>query len=159
MTLTKLDHRFGNEQLSYDAKPNYQPYVKLTFFFSKGSNISDEQFHRHWETVHADLTVASKDFRVNDLRRYVQFHQTQESKEKVKSMGMDLMDVDGCSEIWVKDWDSWERFLNSPEYAKALGPDCKNFMGSTIKVMAGMDNLIYGKAVPSEGGSDGIQFH
>ena len=39
-----------------------------------------------------------------------QFHQTPEAKEKVKSMGMDLLEVDGCSEILVNSWENWEKF-------------------------------------------------
>lgn len=72
MTLKKIDHTFKHQQLSYDAKPNYQPYIRLSFFFSKLPNVSYEQFHRHWETVHADLTVASKAFKDCHIGRYVQ---------------------------------------------------------------------------------------
>ena len=45
MTLKKLDYEFTNPQLSYDAKPNYQPYIKLTFFFSKLPEVSYEQVY------------------------------------------------------------------------------------------------------------------
>lgn len=45
------DHKFVLPQLHTDAKPNYQPYVKLTFYFKKRPDISYEQFHQHWETV------------------------------------------------------------------------------------------------------------
>jgi hypothetical protein len=31
-------------------------------------------------------------------------------KEKVKALGMDLGDWDGCSEIYVKRWEDWENF-------------------------------------------------
>jgi len=69
---------------------------------------------------------------------------------------MDLLDFDGCSEIWVKSWDDWERFSSvrfacqsqsqtnteqSPEYARLLAPDCDLFMAMPIKVMAGRGNL------------------
>lgn len=153
MVLKKIDYQFKHEQLSYDAKPNYQPCVKLSFYFSKLPNVSYEQFHRHWETVHADLTVAAKDFKACKLQRYVQFHQTPEMKEKARSLGLNHLEYDGCSEIWVKEWDDWLRFfevsllpvvsrsfdssdglLQSPEYAKALGPDCGNFMAMPISV-------------------------
>lgn len=111
MTLKKIDHEFKNDSLSYDAKPNYQPYIRLSFWFSKLPEVSCEQFHRHWETVHADLTVATKDFRVNDIKRYVQFHQTPEMKERAKSLGLEHLDYDGCSEIYVKSWEDWENFF------------------------------------------------
>ena len=72
MTLKKIDHEFKHPQLSYDATPNIQPCIKLSFWFNKLPHVSDEQFHRHWETVHADLTVAAKDFNVCKIQRYVQ---------------------------------------------------------------------------------------
>ena len=72
MTLKKLDHLFKNPQLSYDSQPNTQPYIRLSFYFRKLPEVSDEQFHRHWETVHADLTVASKAFKDCHIGRYVQ---------------------------------------------------------------------------------------
>ena len=101
MTLKKIDHDFKNESLSYDAKPNYQPCIRLSFWFNKLPEVSYEQFHRHWETVHADLTVATKDFNVCKIQRYVQFHQTPEMKEKAESLGLQHLNFDGCSEIWV----------------------------------------------------------
>jgi hypothetical protein len=61
-------------------------------------------------------------------------------KEKLKSLGMEVLDFDACSTIWVKDWESWEKFSSSPEYAAALMPDADHFMDyktSGIKVMAG----------------------
>jgi hypothetical protein len=111
MTLKKIDHEFKNDSLSYDAKPNYQPCIRLSFWFNKLPDVSYEQFHRHWETVHADLTVATKDFLVCDIKRYVQFHQTPELKEKAKSLGLEHMDYDGCSELWVKDFDDAMKFF------------------------------------------------
>lgn len=51
---------------------NRQPYFKITFFLTKKAGLSDEEFHRHWETLHADLTVATKGFRDILGLRYVQ---------------------------------------------------------------------------------------
>lgn len=75
MTLKKIDHQFKHRQLSYDAQPNVQPCIKLSFWFNKLPHVSDEQFHRHWETVHADLTIAAKEFNVCKIQRYVQVRQ------------------------------------------------------------------------------------
>jgi hypothetical protein len=46
-----------------------------------------------------------------------QLYQSPDMKEKIKSLGMELLDFDACSTLWVKDWESWERFSSSPEYA------------------------------------------
>ncbi|TKA75001.1 hypothetical protein B0A55_02647 [Friedmanniomyces simplex] len=144
MTLKKIDHGFKNDALSYDATPNYQPCIKLSFFFNKRPEVSHEQFHKHWETVHADLTIAAKDFKACKIQRYVQFHQTPDMKEKAKQLGLEHVAFDGCSEIW------------SPEYANAMQPDCAHFLAFPIHVMVGYDNLIFGHAIPGEGGKDGI---
>ena len=72
MTLKKIDHSFTYPQLSYDAKKNTQPCIKLTFYFNKLPEVSYEQFYGHWATVHADLTVAAKAFGACEIQRYVQ---------------------------------------------------------------------------------------
>lgn len=46
-----IEHDFVFDRLSPSSKPNIQPYVKLVFFFRKRSDISYEDFHKHWETV------------------------------------------------------------------------------------------------------------
>jgi hypothetical protein len=72
MTLTKINHKFKNPELSYDAKANIQPCVKLTFYFNKLPEVSYEQFYGHWSTVHADLTVAAEGFSLVKIQRYAQ---------------------------------------------------------------------------------------
>lgn len=59
-------------QLSHDARPNAQPYIRISFLFKKRPEISYSQFFRYWETVHADLTVAIKAFGASNFLRYVQ---------------------------------------------------------------------------------------
>ncbi|KAF2653503.1 hypothetical protein K491DRAFT_514932 [Lophiostoma macrostomum CBS 122681] len=136
----KVDHRFTYEELEWNHKENYQPCIKLSFFFKKLPNVDDDHFQMHYNHVHSDLTIASKGFNVYKVQRYVQLYQSPEMKEKIRSLGMELLDFDAVSTLWVKDWDSWERFSTSPEYAAALMPDADHFMDykqSGIKVMAG----------------------
>jgi hypothetical protein len=75
MTLTKIDHQFTYPQLSYDATPNTQNYIKLSFYFNKLPNVSYDQFYGHWSTVHADLTVAAQGFAAVKIQRYTQVNQ------------------------------------------------------------------------------------
>jgi len=152
----KIDHKFAFDALSYDAKPNYQPYVKLSFFFNKLPHVSYEQFHKHWETIHADLTVGTNAFWNSKVQRYVQFHAPPEAKEKVKGLGLELMDYDGCSEIWVKSFDDWEKFANDPNFGKKLVGDSDHFMQLPFRVMAGYENLIFGPPIPGIGGVAGV---
>ncbi|KAK3066623.1 hypothetical protein LTR53_016955 [Teratosphaeriaceae sp. CCFEE 6253] len=135
MTLTKIDHPFQNPPLAYDAAPNHQPGIKISFFFNKLPHVSDEHFFRHWETVHADLTIAVPQFRACKIRRYVQLQQTAEMKARARELGMVHVDFDACTELWVERWEDWMAFFN---------------------VMVSTENLIFGPAIPGLGGKDGV---
>ncbi|KAH8651835.1 EthD domain-containing protein [Tricladium varicosporioides] len=157
MTLTKINHTFTYPQLSYDATPNIQPCIKLSFYFNKLPEVSYEQFYGHWSTVHADLTVAAKGFGLCKIQRYVQLGQTPEFKQKASQLtGIKMLEFDGCSEIWVKTWDDWMAFFKSEEYAQAMNPDCKYFMAMPISVYCGEENVVFGEGVKDMAGKDGI---
>lgn len=79
-----------------------------------------------------DLTVAAKDFKTFKIARYVQVHQTSEFKEKAKSLGLEHMDYDGCSELWVEKWEDIAAFFGSEEYKRVMQPDCPNFMAMPV---------------------------
>jgi hypothetical protein len=110
MTLKKIEHTFAYDRLSYDAKPNEQPYIKLSFFFNKSPDVSYEHFHKHWQSVHSDLTIGTKAFKTNQIQRYVQLHAYPELKKMATDSGLDLLDFDGCSEIYVKSFEDWDNF-------------------------------------------------
>ncbi|KAL5391787.1 hypothetical protein DPSP01_001076 [Paraphaeosphaeria sporulosa] len=159
MVHEKVNHTFSNDRFNWDAGENYQPCIKLSFFFKKLPNVDDDHFQMHYNHVHADLTVAAKLFNVVKIQRYVQTYQTPEIKARIRKAGMELLDYDACSQIWVREWEDWERFSTSPEYAAALLPDADHFMdykNSGIKVFAGQDNLIFGKAIPGCDETDGV---
>lgn len=48
-----------------------QPYFRFNIFFRKNAGITEEIFHSHWKSVHADLTVSEKDAGLR-LLRYTQ---------------------------------------------------------------------------------------
>lgn len=60
-------------------------------------------------------------------------------KAKVKSLGMDLLDYDGCSTLWFRNWTDAEKFFTSPQYT-SLAADCAHFMDTSkgIKMLAGL---------------------
>lgn len=149
-----VDHDFSHHQLHHDAKPNVQPYVKLTFYFKKRPDISYEAFHKHWQTVHADLAVGSKAFAAYNTR-YIQYHLYPEDKKKAASFeGFEMLDFDGSSEIHVKSFEDAKKFFESEEYVASMREDEGNWLARPVYMMVGYDNLIYGKAM--EGGTDGI---
>lgn len=62
------DHKFIFSKLNYDAKPNFEPAIKISVFFRKREDITHEEFFKHWQTVHADLTLAVQSFQDNIIR-------------------------------------------------------------------------------------------
>lgn len=50
---------------------NQQPYYRILLLFKKRPDVTEEYFHTHWKTVHADLTMAGKNIGVR-VSRYVQ---------------------------------------------------------------------------------------
>ncbi|KAH7377327.1 hypothetical protein BKA66DRAFT_572128 [Pyrenochaeta sp. MPI-SDFR-AT-0127] len=140
MVHNKIHHQFANPRFEWDVKENYQPCIKLCFFFRKLPSVSDVHFQMHYNHVHADLTVACEKFHAVKITRYTQTYQSPEMKERVKSLGMEVLDYDACSTIWVRRWEDWIEFASSAEYQAALMPDADHFMDyktSGIKVMAG----------------------
>lgn len=68
MAWDQIEHEFTHPQLSYDAKPNVQPYIKISVFFKKLDSIDYETFLGHWRTVHADMAAAVQIFRERIVR-------------------------------------------------------------------------------------------
>jgi hypothetical protein len=67
-------HNYTFDELKPDIPglgSNPQPYFRFLLLFKKKPGISEDYFHQHWGTVHADLTMASVDVGVQ-LTRYVQ---------------------------------------------------------------------------------------
>jgi hypothetical protein len=50
---------------------NQQPYSRFVILFKRNPNVTEEYFHQHWKTMHADLSIAGKNVGV-DILRYVQ---------------------------------------------------------------------------------------
>ncbi|OBT39689.1 hypothetical protein VE00_09973 [Pseudogymnoascus sp. WSF 3629] len=155
MPWQKIDHQFANAKLSYDSEPNFQPCIKVSVFFKKIDSIDYDTFFCHWQTVHADLATATQAFKTH-IVRYVQHHQTPEMKTRAASLGENILEYDGCAQLWVRTWDDWLAFYNSKEYAAALSADCDRFMALPMTYMVGYENLVVGDASKAMGGKDGF---
>ena len=64
-------HKYNFSELELGGGSNQQPYFRAMVFFHKKPGLTDEFFHEHWKSVHADLTMSVKDAGVT-LVRYVQ---------------------------------------------------------------------------------------
>lgn len=77
-------------------------------------------------------------------------------KERARALGENLLDYDGCAQLWVRTWDDWLGFYNSKEYAAALSDDCDRFMALPMTYMVGYENIVVGDGSKAMGGSDGM---
>ncbi|KAL6407687.1 hypothetical protein AUP68_08708 [Ilyonectria robusta] len=57
-------------------------------------------------------------------------------KQRAESLGENVLDYDGCAQLWVRSWDDWLAFYNSKEYAAALSDDCDRFMTLPMTYMS-----------------------
>ncbi len=64
-------HKFSFSELTLGTGSNEQTYFRALVFFHKKPGLTGEFFYEHWKSVHADLTLSTKDAGVN-LVRYVQ---------------------------------------------------------------------------------------
>lgn len=77
-------------------------------------------------------------------------------KARAASLGENVLEYDGCAQLWVRSWSDWQAFYNSAEYAAALSDDCNRFMALPMTYMIGYENLVVGDASGVIGGKDGL---
>lgn len=92
-----------------------QSMVKLVFLMPRRSDLSVEEFSRHWREDHAPIAAA-----MPGVRKYVQNHAT---------MALDgsALAYDGFAEMWFDDMESLWQALDSPESQAALA-DSEKFL-------------------------------
>ncbi|KAH8175633.1 ethD domain-containing protein [Sarocladium implicatum] len=153
----KIDHKFNFPKFDYEIPIDFQPCIKMMFFFSKDPNVSYEHFSKHYAHIHSDLTVAASSFGAFNVQRYTQVHAFPELREKAKSLGYDVDDWDGCSTLYFKEFDDAQNFFQSKDH-KSLGEDCKHFMDleKGVKVVVGKEMICFGKGIPGVDATDGI---
>ncbi len=154
----RIDHTFTYPVFSYDTPIQYQrassaPFrfsscpssanrpacIKVSLFFRKRPDVSYDHFYKHWATVHADLTAASAEFARRGILRYTQHHCPPETHAKVKALGVDVLEYDGCTTMWVRDWDDIIAFHHSEDF-KRTAADCAHFLDLSpggLRAMAG----------------------
>ncbi|CBX98198.1 hypothetical protein LEMA_P096070.1 [Plenodomus lingam JN3] len=159
-------HPYHFDELRLGGGSNQQPYFRALVFFNKKPEITDDFFHEHWKSVHADLTMQVQDSGVF-LTRYVQFHQEDQHKIALEPLleasigSMQIAPYDGCAEFHAESAEHFVSFMKGV-YASAHLVEktgCGTRFVDLVKgyhVMAGYDNLIFGPKIRGESGSDGI---
>lgn len=90
--------------------------IKTVTILHRRADLTSDEFHQHWKTVHAALVLA-----MPRVRKYVQCRPLEVPGREAP--------CDGVAEVW---YDSVADFLAtaaSPEYARLLA-DERNFMGA-----------------------------
>ncbi|KAF1965071.1 hypothetical protein BU23DRAFT_546541 [Bimuria novae-zelandiae CBS 107.79] len=159
------------------GQSNQQPYYRFLILFQVNKALCEEQAHEHWKTVHADLTLISKDMGI-DVLGYVQFHADAAHKEALQPLVVSgsLMSTprairwDGIAEFHAKDGASIQRFMSNVFANPALVNDQNYFTNRGIKLQvmvggyyatvvltkAGYDTLIFGSGIATSEGTDGV---
>lgn len=106
--------------------------IKGFALIPKRPDISDEQFHTHWRTIHAELA-----FRISALRRYVQSHRLPHVIPGFSSP------YEGVAEIWFDDLATAQGLKDNPEYVDGAFRDEPNFIDvSRLRFLNTRENVV-----------------
>lgn len=119
------NHSYHFDELKLGGGSNEQQYFRAQIFFRKKPNLTDEFFHEHWKSVHADLTMQVADAN-SLLLRYEQFHQEPRHKTEIKRLldisggTMKSVPYDGCAVFHTKTADDFIDFMENVYGSKKL---------------------------------------
>jgi uncharacterized protein (TIGR02118 family) len=105
--------------------------IKLVYCITKKAGLTDEEFFRYWENIHAPVGA-----RIPRLRRLVQSHRLTVPGDKYRP------DYDGMAELWFDDVEALLAARQSPEW-KASSEDEANFIDhSKIAYIVSEEHII-----------------
>ena len=119
-----------------------EPLIRITSFINRKPTVSASDFYRYWTQVHGPLVHA---FMLrHGVVEYVQFHTTDETKALAAGMaaasGRPLMEYDGMTDAYVRDWKTWEDAFKDPEYLENIKPDEEAFIDvGSLRMTVGYD--------------------
>ena len=107
--------------------------IKCFALLTKKTGTSDEHFHNHWRTTHADLAL-----RIKSLRRYVQSHRIPEA-----SASFGVAPFHGAAEVWYDDLATAVGMRTNPQYLEGAYLDELNFINQPeLKWLATKENVV-----------------
>lgn len=118
--------------------------IKVYALLPKRPDISAEQFHEHWSTIHREHAL-----RIDRLRRYVQAHRIDEDLD-----GIATSPYEGVPEVW---YDSRESALGQnedPNYTEYAQQDEPNFVDMTGIAWVHTDERLLRDDLPLEQDTD-----
>jgi uncharacterized protein (TIGR02118 family) len=90
--------------------------IKLIVAIRRNPDMSPEQFHAYWRTVHAKK-VRALPATARYIRRYVQAH-TIDGEYSGNEPS-----YDGTAELWFDSVEDKDAFYSDPEYLRVVRPD------------------------------------
>ncbi|MBM4255925.1 MAG: EthD family reductase [Deltaproteobacteria bacterium] len=107
--------------------------VKCFALLTKKTGTSDEHFHNHWRTTHAQLAL-----RITSLRRYVQSHYIPHV-----SASFAVAPFHGAAEVWYDDLATAVGMRTNPQYVEGAYADEPNFINqSDLKWLATKEHAV-----------------
>ncbi len=96
--------------------------LKLSILMVRRSDVTYENFVKHWGEVHGPLFAAQSESK-RYVRRYIQDHRTSDALP-----GTTASKFDGIAEIWFDDIAGAKAFFESDGYKRNVIPDEEAFM-------------------------------
>ena len=107
--------------------------IKGFALIPKRPDVSDEKFHTHWRTIHADLAL-----RISVLRRYVQSHRLPDAVPDFIASP-----YDGAAEIWFADLAVALGLQDNPDYVEGAFRDEPNFIDvPNLTFLSTQENIV-----------------
>ncbi|KXJ87838.1 EthD domain-domain-containing protein [Microdochium bolleyi] len=99
--------------------------IRITTLIPRKKGMSQDDFYKHWATVHGPMVI---DFMMrHGVVEYRQYHTTPETKAlgeaMAKAMGRPLLEFDGISDAYVRDFVAFQEAFKDPEYTDKIQPD------------------------------------
>ncbi|EEY18948.1 predicted protein [Verticillium alfalfae VaMs.102] len=119
--------------------------VRITTLIPRKKGLSKDAFYKHWTEVHAPLCT---DFMLrHGVVEYRQYHTTDEAKAlgevMAKAAGRPMLEYDGMSDAYVKDFKTFEDAFRDPEYLQKIRPDELAFIDvENLQMTIGYDWLV-----------------
>lgn len=92
--------------------------VKVLALIPQRPDISNEEFHSHWESPHGELACG-----IDTLQAYVQCHRVRPGLA-----GLPEAEYEGIAEVWFVDVATAAAMGEHPVYAEQVHPDEPNFI-------------------------------
>ncbi|RZL82533.1 MAG: EthD family reductase [Sphingomonas sp.] len=96
--------------------------IKLSFFLTRRSDLTHEQFTRYWLDRHAPLLEGLPEVQLN-VRKYVQ-------QDALKGLppSLPVAPFDGVAELWFDDMEALNATLAAGSYATLVAEDEEKFL-------------------------------